>query len=705
MVRSSNPAVQAFVALWSRHRFGGRSLSTWICLSLLGAVLLTALALGLVIERFARHHELQQAAVSLAQVGWQLRDQLDRGMAERQAEIVALAQSQLLRSSAEPHLVRDALQTLQRKAPVCAWIGVADRNGRVLAATGRLLEGADVSARPWFKAGLQGPAAGDVHGAVLLEKVLPRQAEPWRFVDLAAPVVVHGVTRAVVGAHLSWEWARDIERQLLAPVLRDQGIQSFIVQQGGQVLLGPAGTEGKTLNLAALASAAAGGSVVAWPSEGEFVTALVATQGRDAYRGLGWTVVVRQPPGVALANYAELRRQLVAATVAVTLLMALLAPLASRDLAAPLTQITRWLRDPQAAQSPALRGRSFREAQWLLAALQSLRERERQHASELASINAGLELRVAERMQELQRSRETLQAVADNLPALVALIGTDLRYRFVNEAYRPWWGVEPQSLIGQPMRKLSDEETSATLRPLIEQVLSGRRVTSEQLMSVGGVQRFVEATYVPQLDAHGAVEGFMVLVYDITERKQLELRLAREARHDALTGLPNRRHLMDVLALAMLRTQHAGSALSLLFLDLNGFKAINDEHGHDAGDALLQAVAQRLRQSVRRTDTVARLAGDEFVVMLECLPDLSHRALVEEKIHAALSTPVLLPNGRHVSVGASIGSKDYTGDRHVSAQQLLAGADAAMYATKRSSRERASTKACDEAAAHGVAAA
>jgi diguanylate cyclase (GGDEF)-like protein/PAS domain S-box-containing protein len=382
-----------------------------------------------------------------------------------------------------------------------------------------------------------------------------------------------------------------------------------------------------------------------------------------------------------LANYAELRRQLVAATVAVTLLMALLAPLASRDLAAPLTQITRWLRDPQAAQSPALRGRSFREAQWLLAALQSLRERERQHASELASINAGLELRVAERMQELQRSRETLQAVADNLPALVALIGTDLRYRFVNEAYRPWWGVEPQSLIGQPMRKLSDEETSATLRPLIEQVLSGRRVTSEQLMSVGGVQRFVEATYVPQLDAHGAVEGFMVLVYDITERKQLELRLAREARHDALTGLPNRRHLMDVLALAMLRTQHAGSALSLLFLDLNGFKAINDEHGHAGGDQVLIETARRLEAVMRGDDTIARIGGDEFAILLdrvdhpESLPDLAGR------IERAISAPIVLGT-TSLRLGASVGYA-VTEQHDESHDALLTRADHAMYSAKR----------------------
>ncbi|WP_028998152.1 diguanylate cyclase domain-containing protein [Azohydromonas australica] len=662
-------------------------MSTWLALTLLGAVLITALTLSFVIGHFARRHELSQAGAELMQVGWQLRDQLDRGMAERHAEVVALADSELLRSLADPSLIRDALQTLQRKVPLCTWIGVADSNGRVLAATGGLLEGQNVSSRPWFQAGARGPFAGDVHNAVLLERLLPPQAEPWRFVDLAAPVVVGGTTRAVVGAHLSWEWARDIEGQLLAPVMRDQGIQTFIVQRDGQVLLGPDGSVGKKLDAGVLAAATGlAGAVTAWPGEGEYVTAVVDTQGRSSYPGLGWRVVVRQPPVVALDRYAALHQQLVLATVGVILLMAALSPLAGRRLAAPLAQITSWLRDPQAPTSLSLRGHSYKEAHWLLAALMAARARLRTHAHELEQLNAGLEQRVNERTQELHRSREDLQTVADNLPALVALVDRELCYRFVNEAYRHWWGVKPETLLGSSMRDLVGEPNFVLLQPYVQQVLSGRRVTFEQEMPLAEKARFVEVTYVPNHDEQGGVDGFMVLVYDVTERKKLELQFAHAAHHDALTGMPNRRRLMELLTLSMLRTQRLGCPLVLLFLDLDGFKAVNDNHGHEAGDALLQVVAQRLRQSVRRTDTVARLAGDEFVVLLECMPDASHRAVVVDKIHAALRAPVVLPSGIQASVGASIGTAEYRGERHVSAEQLLAQADAAMYEAKRAAR-------------------
>ncbi len=662
-------------------------MSTWLALTLLGAVLITALALSFVIEHFARRHELSQAGAQLTQVGWQLRDQLDRGMAERHAEIMALADSELLRSLADPRLVRDALQTLQRKAPLCTWIGVAAHDGHVLAATGGLLEGQNVSSRPWFQAGARGPFAGDVHNAVLLERLLPPQAEPWRFVDLAAPVVVDGTTRAVVGAHLSWEWAHDIERQLLAPVMRDQGIQTFIVQHDGQVLLGPEGSVGKQLDVGALAAASSlAGAVTAWPGEGQYVTAVVNTQGHGSYPGLGWRVVVRQPPAVALDRYAGLHQQLVLATVGVILLMAVLSPLAGRRLAAPLAQITHWLRNPQAPTSLSLRGRSYKEAHWLLAALVTARERLRAHAQELEQLNAGLEQRVSERTQELRRSREDLQTVADNLPALVALVDRELRYRFVNEAYRSWWGVEPETLLGSSMRDLVGEPNFGLLQPHVQKVLLGQRVTFEQEMALAGKARFVEVTYVPNRDGQEGLDGFMVLVYDVTERKKLELQFAHAAHHDALTGMPNRRRLMEVLTLSMLRAQRLNCPLVLLFLDLDGFKAVNDNHGHEAGDALLQAVAQRLRQSVRRTDTVARLAGDEFVVLLECMPRASDVEQVVEKIYAAISAPVVLPSGVQISVRASIGSAGYSGGRDVSAHQLLAQADAAMYEAKRASR-------------------
>lgn len=652
----------------------------------MGTALLAALVLSVVTERFMQRHELQQAQSRLGQLGTQLQARLEHGLVERAAEMQALADAQWMRSlMQQPQRLRNALETVQQATPALAWIGLADRQGHVLAATGKLLEGADVSEHPWFVAGFSEPWIGDVHVFHGLTELLPQREEPWRFIDLAAPVVLDGGTRAVLGAHLSWDWVRELERQVFTNELHSQGVEAFIVQDSGKVLLGPAGTVGKVLGVATLGAASASGrSVTEWPGEGDFVTAVVAPRGRGSAGELGWTMVVRQRPQVALhlANYDELRRQLFGSALLVTLLMALAAPLMSDKLAAPLVQLANWLRNPNSPPRPAFQRFSYREAQWLLEALLAMRERNQRQAAELTEANAALEERVNARTQELRRSTEVLQTVADNLPTLVALVGADLRYQFVNQTYRQWWGVDPKGLVGQSIRQLLGEQQFTLLKPQIERALAGERSTAEHFLTQGGQQRYVEVTYVPYNNHAGQADGFMVVVYDITARKQLELQLAREAHHDALTGLPNRRHVMDLLALTMLRTQRMGSPLALLYLDLDGFKALHDRHGHEAGDAVLKTVAQRLRRCVRRTDTVARLADDKFLVLLDGLPHTTDALYMVDKIHAVLAVPMDLPAGGQVHVAATIGIASYAGDKTLDAEMLLSQADAAMYETR-----------------------
>lgn len=156
------------------------------------------------------------------------------------------------------------------------------------------------------------------------------------------------------------------------------------------------------------------------------------------------------------------------------------------------------------------------------------------------------------------------------------------------------------------------------------------------------------------------------------------------ASHDSLTGLLNRRVFLDRLEHALARAQRANGRLALLFIDLDGFKAINDAYGHAAGDALLQALAQRLREQVRAEDTVARLGGDEFVILLDHLDDEAGLQTVLDKVRAALALPVEWEGGP-LRAGASIGIGRYPDDG-ASAVALLAAADQAMYRAKAASR-------------------
>ncbi|KRB88627.1 sensor domain-containing protein [Noviherbaspirillum sp. Root189] len=187
------------------------------------------------------------------------------------------------------------------------------------------------------------------------------------------------------------------------------------------------------------------------------------------------------------------------------------------------------------------------------------------------------------------------------------------------------------------------------------------------------------------------------------ERKQLYARLQHTAHHDILTNLPNRGLLYDRLESALARVERQHGKLALLFLDLNGFKRINDEYGHSAGDLLLQEVASRLLESVRHSDTVARIGGDEFVVLLESVHLQEHITSVVEKVRGAFDRPFDL-DGYHVEVTPSIGIAQYPehGDR---VQQLLKHADNAMYAAKWSQpdgtrRKEISDHSCSDSAAN-----
>jgi diguanylate cyclase (GGDEF)-like protein/PAS domain S-box-containing protein len=178
----------------------------------------------------------------------------------------------------------------------------------------------------------------------------------------------------------------------------------------------------------------------------------------------------------------------------------------------------------------------------------------------------------------------------------------------------------------------------------------------------------------------GKVENYLAIFSDITLRKQEEQELYDLATHDALTGLPNRFFFSERFRHAMVRAKRASHPVGLLYLDLDRFKPVNDALGHKCGDKLLQAVARRLKRSVREEDTIARLGGDEFAVILEHLSRPRDAAATATKILRALARPFLL-EGHKARITASIGITVYPLDGD-DVETLLKRADGAMYRAK-----------------------
>ena len=296
---------------------------------------------------------------------------------------------------------------------------------------------------------------------------------------------------------------------------------------------------------------------------------------------------------------------------------------------------------------------------------------------------------ITERKQaqaRLAASGKLLRDITDNLPLLISYIDKDLCLRFCNATWREWMGVDPTSVLGRPLSDLIGQNLYEQRSEHLVRALAGERISFEMESPALGVNRFLQTVYIPDVRADGDVAGIYALSTDITASKHVEMRLSQLAHVDTLTGLPNRRQFEDKLREAVLRNRHNHHPMALMFLDVDHFKQINDAHGHAAGDAVLKEFATRLQRCVRITDTVARLAGDEFVIILEGLQDAADAELVALKIGTVLQPPFSLGELMLPPVTSSIGVVVLT-DKELAAADVVAKADEALYRAKRAGRD------------------
>lgn len=286
----------------------------------------------------------------------------------------------------------------------------------------------------------------------------------------------------------------------------------------------------------------------------------------------------------------------------------------------------------------------------------------------------------------LRDSREQLQTITDNLPVLIGYIESDLRCRYLNATYQEWFDRDPHLLMHRPIPEVITPHEWAQLESHVSEAMQGRKHSWDMVVDRGGRRREVRMTLIPDRANDGQIRGVYLLGVDLTDRKRLEETLRREALEDALTGLPNRRALLQLINTALGRQQRQAKPFAVFFLDLDGFKAVNDRFGHDAGDEVLKTFGKRLRASVRKIDAVARLAGDEFTILLEDLQDARHDAArVAEKIVQSMQEPFLLENGQ-VTLSTSIGIAIHMPGDALDAEALLNAADTAMYEVKQATK-------------------
>jgi len=279
---------------------------------------------------------------------------------------------------------------------------------------------------------------------------------------------------------------------------------------------------------------------------------------------------------------------------------------------------------------------------------------------------------------------ERLRTIADNLPVLIAYLDASRVVLFCNSAHESMLGIPVNRLLGRRFDEALPPAVYEPQRYFLDCALNGARSEGSFEIEARGGRRYLQVSFLPDLDEKGAVRGVYALTMDVTPLKRVEQQLRQLARFDTLTGLANRREFGERLAAALARSRRVGNTLAVLFLDIDHFKKINDSHGHGGGDEVLQEVALRIRSAVRQTDTVARFAGDEFVILLDQLQSAEEPLFVARKIVSAMDRPFVLDSGQ-IKVSVSVGIAMDT-ERRGSVEELMQRADRALYAAKSAGR-------------------
>lgn len=272
-----------------------------------------------------------------------------------------------------------------------------------------------------------------------------------------------------------------------------------------------------------------------------------------------------------------------------------------------------------------------------------------------------------------------LDDVLDLMPDAVCIVDVVGRLLFVNAAFERIFGYEPAEVLGRPILDLIHPDDRA------------RTMQQAEMVMAGALQRHFRNRYIHKAGHSVDIQwsarwlpGYGVRIgvgHEVTELRRAERELEHRASHDPLTGLPNRHRLQLELTYALAHATATGNGLAVLYLDLDGFKAVNDRGGHDAGDYLLREVARRLQEGLRQGDFVARVGGDEFVALLPDCRNAEAAQAVVDSLRERVRQPFCMPAGLF-RLDASVGVACFP--IHGNAPDvLLTYADRAMYAVKR----------------------
>ena len=648
-------------------------LRTRITLTLSLAVTCIVAAVGLTLYAVAKEGLRAQVQLRVSHLATGMRDRLESGMRERVRDLrnFAALEASLAKT---PNALRSPMARVQASHDAYAWIGLVDGTGQVLASTG------DAAS----------PVPGDQ--TRLVPAAAPGRAGPGPFTEVVVPMADgDGRPIGALVAHITLAWVRKLAEEVLSAGGVQGAADLLVVGPDRMVLLGPTELRGRMLPERLLADLAVG-YVEADGGDGR-AYAMAGSAARDGGPAGGWRTIARIDRASAYAPLDRMARMLAYLGLGAIVLGSLGAWMFATRLARPME---RWVAAADRigvgdldVEFPAANG-SY-EARRLSAALKSMTQR-------LAEKEDAMQARIAERTSQLVEATRALEAQRERLA--YALEGSRLAlFDLDAQTGRVLLSAEWARMVGAP-----EGETLTTVKALAERVpdedhallyesaigvLKGRvaqyDVEHRFVREDGSILWIRSRCHVTERAPNGRALRATGTNSDITARKTVEQMLQHQALTDSLTDLANSRHFADRLAQSVAKAQREGGVLALLYADLDGFKEINDAHGHAAGDELLRQIGKRFVECVRASDTVARVGGDEFAVLLDTAASRAGAEEVAAKLNHALRAPLVLGDGVEAHVTCSIGIALFSRDG-ADGPALMRAADAAMYRAKAAGR-------------------
>ena len=506
------------------------TLGKYLALASSALTVLLTILLTAVIELTASRNVAADIGASLAELAGQMANRMDRALYERYREIQLMAARVDRRPDWDE--VRAELDVAKGTYRFYGWLGATDADGTVRAASGRVLEGADLSQQRWWRNARAGVHLGPVHRAELPGQALRGpDGEAGRYFDVAFPLKEGGV----LAAHVSWAWGSDTRNAVFGPSRRT-GIEPLIVGSDGVVLLGPPDVEGKSLpvgSLAEAAGAARGYTVEKWPDGETYLVGYASTQGFLSSPTLGWRVLVRQDVGTAHAPLRAMQVRVLAWGATLAVLFSLVGWIAARAVTRPLLDLAGAARRMEQGEPVAVQpSRAYREVEVLGSALNAMLAAVREKTEQLRQLNAQLEQRVEQRTAELREAFERVRGNEQRIQTIIEsaqdpFIGMDLQGRIVD------WSTQAEVVFGWGREEVLGRSAELLLPPRYAPTLSLALAEFARTGTSPLLQGPVERTLVDRhgreipvelrigLVSTGRERFFTAFVHDISQRREV----------------------------------------------------------------------------------------------------------------------------------------------------------------------------------------